>query len=203
MERCVPNIAQTVLYQGTVSFVGQNVGFDEQNCKFCWTELCVLMNRTVSFVEQNCEFLLTWTMGFVGQNCELCWTELWQMIVMALQGDRSCHMWIVADWICQDWSKWNFWIHASQSLHQNAFQTSSMCLIHLIDLCTCLHTMNNHWWTFMNNMTILAYYWIGLFMSWYSLSPQPSTNSIDSMVNGIPIETNYMLNHYNLLIFSQ
>ena len=92
-----------------------------------------------------------------------------QMIVTALQGDRNCHMWIVTDWICQDWSNGNYWIHASQSLHKNAFQTSSMCsyvLVRNIGLCTSLHTMNNRQRTSMNNMTILTYYWIGPFMSW-------------------------------------
>ena len=126
-----------------------------------------------------------------------------QMIATALQGHRYCSMWIVIDWICQDWSKWNYWIHASQSLHQNAFQTSSMCSYILVPLISMykptyheqLHTMN------FNNMTILTYCWIGPFMSWYSLSPQPSMLSIDFTVKRFSIKTNWMLNHYNFLIY--
>ena len=127
-----------------------------------------------------------------------------QMIVTALQGDRNCHMWIVTDWICQDWSNGICWIHASQSLQHNALQTSSMCsymLVRIIGLCTSLHTMNNRQWMFMDNMTILTYYWISPFMSWYSLSPQPSANSIDFMVSGFPIITKCTLNRYNLFSY--
>ena len=127
-----------------------------------------------------------------------------QMIVTALQGDRNCHMWILTNWICQDWSNGNYWIRASQSLHQNAFQASSMCsymLVRIIGLCTSLHTMNNRLWTFMNNMTILTYYWIGPFMSWYAFSPQPAANNIDFMVSGFPIITKCTLNHYNSFIY--
>ena len=106
-----------------------------------------------------------------------------QIIVTALQEDRNCHMLIVTVWNCQDWSKWSYWIRASQSLQSNAFQTSSMCsyiLVHRIGI----------WWPFLNNMTILAYNWIVLFMPWLPLSRQTSTNSFDSMVTEFPIKTN-------------
>ena len=64
-----------------------------------------------------------------------------------------------------------------------------------------LHTMNNCQWTFMNNMAILTYHWIGPCMSRYSLSPQPSMNSIDFMVTGFPIKTNCMPNHGNVFMY--
>ena len=116
-----------------------------------------------------------------------------QINVTALQKDRNCHMLIVTVWNCQDWSKWSYWIRASQSLQSNAFQTSPICshiLVHRIGI----------WWTFMNNMTILANNWIVPFMSWLPLSRPTSTNSFDSMVTEFPIKTNLVLNDRILFI---
>ena len=85
----------------------------------------------------------------------------------------------------------------------NVFSMCSYLLVRIIRPCTSLHTINNRQWTFMNNMTILTYYWIGPFrsMSWYSLTPQPSANSIDFMVSGFPIIKKCTCNHYNLIIY--
>ena len=127
-----------------------------------------------------------------------------QMIVTAPQGDRNCHMWIVTDWICQNWSKWNYWIRSKSIVTSKCIWILLNVFLNFgspISSMYKLHIMNNRRWTFMNYMTILTYHWIGPCISRYSLSPQPSTNSIDFMVTGFPIEANCMLNHGNVFIY--
>ena len=51
-----------------------------------------------------------------------------QTIVTALQGDRNCHIWIVTDWICQDWSNGNYWIRA-KSLPPQPSANSIDCMV--------------------------------------------------------------------------